>query len=232
MMYRIISSQLLIKYERRMTTSIYSLNKSLAHHINSKWTIQPHIHVENSLDTWKRSLQGILYLFHEVVAREGIGFIVSGVGRKSDPTDALMEILRPQLLTYSSERASLLEFYLRTRITEELISGKDSDVIRKNIIKLLSNRHYAIRIARSEVHTALERGAWEAINSLGLASIKRWVSREDVKVRPAHSIAHNQIKSIREPFIVGGERLMYPGDPSASARNNANCRCTVSYEVG
>jgi len=30
---------------------------------------------------------------------------------------------------------------------------------------------------------------------------------------------------IDEPFIVGGERLMFPRDPAGSARNTINCRC-------
>jgi len=34
-----------------------------------------------------------------------------------------------------------------------------------------------------------------------------------------------------QPFIVDGESLDYPGDPSGSAANVINCRCGVSYLV-
>jgi len=34
-----------------------------------------------------------------------------------------------------------------------------------------------------------------------------------------------------EPFIVGGERLMYPGDASGSAAQTINCRCAVAHTV-
>jgi len=34
-----------------------------------------------------------------------------------------------------------------------------------------------------------------------------------------------------EPFIIGGESLDYPGDPSGSAANVINCRCSVGYLV-
>jgi hypothetical protein len=36
---------------------------------------------------------------------------------------------------------------------------------------------------------------------------------------------------IDEPFIVSGEELMYPGDPSGSAGNVINCRCAIGYVV-
>jgi hypothetical protein len=31
---------------------------------------------------------------------------------------------------------------------------------------------------------------------------------------------------IDQPFIVDGEELMFPGDPSASGKNVWNCRCS------
>ncbi len=35
------------------------------------------------------------------------------------------------------------------------------------------------------------------------------------------------VQGVNEAFDVGGEALMYPGDPSGSAGNTINCRCTV-----
>lgn len=62
--------------------------------------------------------------------------------------------------------------------------------------------------------------------SLALAS-KRWQSMDDELVRPWHATANGQTVLISEPFIVDGEKLMFPGDGSmgASARNLCHCRC-------
>ena len=68
---------------------------------------------------------------------------------------------------------------------------------------------------------------------------KRWVATGDSRTRPAHLRAHQRYGlnpiPVNEPFIVGGEALMYPMDPSGSPENTINCRCrevTIVPEVG
>lgn len=60
---------------------------------------------------------------------------------------------------------------------------------------------------------------------------KQWRTVGDNKVRADHVEANGQTRLITEPFEVGGEYLMFPGDVSmgASAGNVANCRCTAVY---
>lgn len=61
---------------------------------------------------------------------------------------------------------------------------------------------------------------------------KRWLTVGDRRVRPIHRIANGQVKKLREPYVVNGELLMYPGDTSlgASVGNIANCRCISLYK--
>ena len=56
---------------------------------------------------------------------------------------------------------------------------------------------------------------------------KVWDSKEDSRVRAAHDDADGQTVGINEPFIVGFEALMAPGDPSGSPWNVINCRCRM-----
>lgn len=62
---------------------------------------------------------------------------------------------------------------------------------------------------------------------------KRWDSVGDSLVRPWHLDADGQTVPENEPFVVGGEQLMQPGDDSlgASAKNIINCRCGAEYDV-
>ena len=60
---------------------------------------------------------------------------------------------------------------------------------------------------------------------------KRWKTFGDSKVRPSHRNAGGQTVPIDQPFIIGGYRMMFPGDSSlgAPASEIVNCRCSVEY---
>lgn len=62
---------------------------------------------------------------------------------------------------------------------------------------------------------------------------KIWESVGDSHTRDAHLAADGQEVPISEPFIVDGESLMFPGDPSlgASPGNLINCRCGMAYDT-
>ena len=56
---------------------------------------------------------------------------------------------------------------------------------------------------------------------------KTWVTMRDDLVRSKHKRAEGQRQLLKDPYLVGGELLMYPGDTSlgATAGNVINCRC-------
>lgn len=56
---------------------------------------------------------------------------------------------------------------------------------------------------------------------------RQWIATLDSRTRPDHLAAHGQTVGVDEPFVVGGERMDYPGDPSASAGNVISCRCRM-----
>lgn len=60
---------------------------------------------------------------------------------------------------------------------------------------------------------------------------KEWTSARDADTREEHLRADGQIVDKNEPFEVGGELLMYPGDPNGSAWNIINCRCVEAPVV-
>lgn len=80
--------------------------------------------------------------------------------------------------------------------------------------------------ASSLATAALNAGQYAAFVLAGVDKV-RWVAVMDDRTRNAHRLAHGQVRRIGEPFFVGGEYLMFPGDTSlgASAANIANCRC-------
>lgn len=89
-------------------------------------------------------------------------------------------------------------------------------------------------IARTEVHGAAMQAGHEtagALDASGTPLRKVWLATLDDRVRDAHADADGQEVGYDEPFNVDGEDLDYPGDPSGSAENVANCRCDVLYDT-
>lgn len=84
-------------------------------------------------------------------------------------------------------------------------------------------------IAQTEVAAAFGFGRNEAMRKAGVA-YKAWLTSGNANVRPSHQEAGLTYPAdggipLDEPFVVGGERLMYPGDPAGSPANTINCHC-------
>lgn len=97
------------------------------------------------------------------------------------------------------------------------------------IIRTEVNRTFSMAndASMGEAGKAMEKG--------GLVLLKYWLTAEDARVRPDHEEAAKRYSKARaipedEPYIVGGERLMYPLDPAASPKQTIGCRC-VSVPV-
>ena len=119
------------------------------------------------------------------------------------------------------------------QITRGQQAGEGIDDIAKRIagnVGIIS-RHRGALIARTETHGAANYGADGAARATGLKLRKEWVAAEDERTRPDHNEANGQIVDMDQAFDVGGEALMYPGDPAGSAGNIINCRCAVSHVV-
>ena len=80
-------------------------------------------------------------------------------------------------------------------------------------------------IARTETIKASNAITDAIYNEWGVPK-KEWIATMDDRVRDTHAQANGQVVSTNRPFEVGGEQLMYPGDPSGSPENILNCRCT------
>jgi uncharacterized protein with gpF-like domain len=89
--------------------------------------------------------------------------------------------------------------------------------------------YQAKRIVRTEATNAANYATEQAALNLfaGQDLTKTWRSGYDARVRDAHRAANGQTVPFNSKFSVGGESLQRPGDPSASASNRINCRCSM-----
>jgi len=79
-------------------------------------------------------------------------------------------------------------------------------------------------IARDQTLRASNAGAQALYVDWG-APMKEWLATQDARTRDAHSAAAGQQRPINEPYGVGGQALMYPGDPAGRLDNVIQCRC-------
>lgn len=94
-------------------------------------------------------------------------------------------------------------------------------------------------IARTEALKAVHSGNREAFLQAAAEGVldphelvRQWNTRLDGRERDDHRVAHEQqVRGLEEPFVVGGESLMHPGDPRASAKQVAQCRCVETIRL-
>jgi len=91
------------------------------------------------------------------------------------------------------------------------------------------SKYQALRVVRTETTRAANFGIQQSATSVfaGRDLIKRWSASLDGRERDWHGRANNQERPKNDPFVVGGEYLMRPGE--GSARNVINCRCSAVY---
>jgi len=119
---------------------------------------------------------------------------------------------------------------LNTAIQNGLKEGKTMDQLADDIRGVFNNlgRYEADRIARTETTVAYGFARDAAMRDAGV-EFKSWLSSHGPNVRPDHADAEVEYEAspipLDDPFIVGGEELMYPGDPAGSPGNIINCQC-------
>lgn len=129
---------------------------------------------------------------------------------------------------------------ITANITSGIIRGLGTDKIAAELIRDIPNMGWvsAARTARTAVNAAENAGRQdgaEQMEEMGVILEKEWVSANSEKTREWHAAADGQRVMTKEPFIVGGEMLLFPGDASlgATGQNIYNCRCTrVNHVVG
>lgn len=89
----------------------------------------------------------------------------------------------------------------------------------------------AMRIARTETHTAANMSTHAAVKATKLQPVKEWCATFDGRTRADHAAADGQRVAEDAAFEVGGEYLQYPGDPAGSAENVCQCRCVLIYDT-
>lgn len=121
---------------------------------------------------------------------------------------------------------------IRRIIKAGMREGLSNREIAKKIMSdgLVAEKFKAIRIARTETHSAANHAVQTTVKATGRRMWKQWAHSMDDRVRSKkfnHRIS--EVVKINDSYEGTGELLDYPGDPSGSAGNIINCRCVEKY---
>jgi hypothetical protein len=116
-------------------------------------------------------------------------------------------------------------------MTQSILQGESIPNIARRLSTVLDmDARAAVMVARTSTTYAESTGkrlSYERAKSIGIPIRQEWRANLDGRTRLEHRQADGQVVEIGEKFVVGGERMACPGDPSASAGNICNCRCRL-----
>ncbi len=137
--------------------------------------------------------------------------------------------------TWLTNKISDITQAQRSAITAQLqlaATGAQSSQAAINGIAQIFNgdRQRAITITRTELGRAHAAATWLRLKQAHERDPdlkKQWRRSGKLNSRHSHDMADGQVKEVNEFFGVGGEGMMYPRDPTGSAKNTINCGCTI-----
>jgi uncharacterized protein with gpF-like domain len=145
-------------------------------------------------------------------------------------TEAVQQALRERAFSHTTLVLGTTKDALEGILTKSFNEGQGVQELARNINNYFAvhSRTRSLTIARTELTGAINDGTHKTLVREGQTH-RMWSTVIDGNERETHAHADGQIVGIHEPFQVGGESCMYPGDDVLSAGELINCRCT---EVG
>lgn len=121
---------------------------------------------------------------------------------------------------------------IQSVMTQSILQGESIDKIAKRLANMVgdSDTKAAIRNARTMTTGAENAGrvdSYKRAEKMGIKMMQQWVATLDNRTRHEHRQLDGQRVKVGEPFIVGHDAIMFPGDPAAAPYLVYNCRCTL-----
>jgi len=119
---------------------------------------------------------------------------------------------------------------LRAQLTAGVRDGESIDDLAKRVQTVFdgADKWRATTIARTEVVGGSNFATYSAMAQSGVTHRRAWVATLDDRTRDEHMALHAKVVDISEPFHIGMDSGMFPGD-FKQAKNSINCRCTTVH---
>lgn len=163
--------------------------------------------------------------------------IIDAVGKARKPV-AFESLVVSWIEQVSASRVTQITGTTREQLRNIIARGREDGLGTREIAKMIRDgfgdtigRARSEMIARTETHSAANAAQLFAAESTGVEMKREWIAASDERTRDDHAAADGQVVAMDEPFDVGGDELMYPGDPNGEPEQIINCRCTTGFLV-
>lgn len=124
---------------------------------------------------------------------------------------------------------------LQSELAQAALLGESQRKLIARIRKVTGQAAYqAKRVAQTERTRVQSQARWmvgEEAKAAGVKVVNEWSARM-VNTRDSHAALNGTRKPQGEPFVtIWGNKLNYPGDPKAPAREVINCHCVLVPDV-
>ena len=230
-----IVDRAVIKYRARIAREITRAMRAIYKGGNNRAALRDHEERMYRILTplWKESAESSIN--NNKAGEKGLSFAELEVKETVMSTPTADKISADFLRMYSARKITEVTATTQRDVAEIVARGRVEGLTEKEIgkrINVLSNIKGASRgqtIARTESHQSSQVAAMATAKASGITMKKQWAASGGERTREWHDEADGQTVYMDQSFNVGGEMLMFPGDPSGSAANVINCRCAVVF---
>lgn len=118
--------------------------------------------------------------------------------------------------------------HINSAITQGILQGESIDKIAQRLAATVTDMSHtsAIRNARTMTTSAQNGGridSYKRAEGMGIKILQQWMATLDSRTRHEHRQLDGQKRKVGEAFEVEGEKIFFPGDPSADPALVYNC---------
>lgn len=201
----------------RIQTVWHSVVKnSLVPHLRKQWNaavLGVRVQLEEINERDRATLLAAVFEIPKVSNPLAESFLADAQNRLTAIGDVVWYTARGEMLTGMQLGEGVAELRERVKASAN-VSSKRAEVI-----------------ARTEVNSAMNNGAYEQMKALDVTTIKEWIATNDSRTRESHEEVDGEEIAGDAKFMVGGYAMDHPHDLNAPPSETINCRCTLAWEI-
>lgn len=177
---------------------------------------------------WRRAAYDLADLMHTAATTAGVQRVNSAFGVSFDlEAPFVQDFIHARANQLAGQVTDTTYQAIQQALADGVAQGASIDDLAAGVQHVfdVASTSRARTIARTEVISASNGSASLAAAQLpaDVAAGQEFIATRDERTRDDHTDADGQIVAMGQPFDVGGESLLYPGDPAGSPENVINC---------